>query len=108
MSDFGSRGLIVSFSDLLADAALFTSFDAIIAADGEGIIRLWNPGAERIFGYSSDRAIGQSLDVIIPERLRMRHWDDYRQVMETGKSRYGYADVPSAPGVSKDGVMVSI
>jgi PAS domain S-box-containing protein len=98
----------VSFSDLLADAVLSTSSDAIIAADGEGIIRFWNPGAERIFGYSSDRAVGQSLDIIIPERLRMRHWEGYRQVMETGKSRYGYADVLSVPGVSKDGVMVSI
>jgi PAS domain S-box-containing protein len=98
----------VSLSDLFADAALSTSSDAIIAADEERIIRFWNHGAERIFGYSTDRTVGQSLDIIIPERLRMRHWDGYHQVMEKRKSRYGNADVLSVPGVSKDGVMVSI
>jgi PAS domain S-box-containing protein len=60
----------MSFSDTLAKAVLSTSFDAIIAADEEGIIRFWNPGAEHIFGYARDAAIGRSLDIIIPERLR--------------------------------------
>jgi len=57
----------MSFSDILAKAVLSTSSDAIIAADKEGTIRFWNPGAERIFGYARHDAIGQSLDIIIPE-----------------------------------------
>ena len=63
--------------------------DAIIAADAGGSIVLWNPAAERIFGYTESEALGQSLDLIIPERLRHRHWEGYRQVMKSGQSRYG-------------------
>ena len=73
-----------------------------------GIIRFWNPGAERIFGYRSADAIGQSLDIIIPERLRKRHWDGYRRVIKTGESRYGEGDVLAVPGIKKDGAGVSI
>ena len=68
----------MNYSDMLARALLGTSSDAIIAADKDGIVRFWNPGAERIFGYTSEDAIGQSLDIIIPERLRKRHWDGYQ------------------------------
>ena len=60
----------MTYSDLLAKAVLATTSDAIIAADKANIVRFWNPGAERIFGYTRDEAIGQSLDIIIPERLR--------------------------------------
>ena len=67
---------------VLADAVLRTNSDAIVASDKDGIIRFWNPGAERIFGYTSGDAIGQSLDIIIPERLRARHWLGYRQVID--------------------------
>jgi PAS domain S-box-containing protein len=63
--------------------------DAILYADREGIIRLWNQGAERIFGFSAAEAIGQSLDLIIPERHRQRHWDGYHQTMATGVTKYG-------------------
>ena len=98
----------MSLSDTLADAVLSTNSDAIIAADREGIIRFWNPGAERIFGYASGAAIGQSLDIIIPERLRKRHWDGYRQVIETGESRYGQGDILAVPGIREDGSGVSI
>ena len=59
--------------------------DAVIFADKEGIIRLWNSGAESIFGYSPDEALGQSLDLIVPEKLRDRHWEGYRRVMATGR-----------------------
>ena len=98
----------MSFSDTLAEALLSTSSDAIIAADKEGIIRFWNPGAERIFGYASGAAIGQSLDIIIPERLRKRHWDGYYRVIKSGESRYGHGDILAVPAVTKDGVGVSI
>jgi len=65
--------------------------DAILYADRDGIIRLWNRGAERIFGFSAAEALGQSLDLIIPEPQRQRHWDGYRQTMATGTTRYGTA-----------------
>jgi len=98
----------VLLSDLLAEAILSTRSDAIIAADRDGIIHFWNPGAGRLFGYSREEAITHSLDLIIPERLRQRHWDGYRRVMETGKSRYGEGDVLSVPAVRKDGSVISV
>lgn len=93
---------------MLARALLGTSSDAIIAADKDGIVRLWNPGAERIFGYTSEDAIGQSLDIIIPERLRKRHWDGYQQVMQGGESRYGHGDILAVPSIRKDGAGISV
>lgn len=93
---------------VLADAVLRTNSDAIVAADKDGIIRFWNPGAERIFGHASGDAIGQSLDIIIPERLRARHWRGYRQVMATGESRYGHGDILAVPGIRKDGGRISL
>jgi PAS domain S-box-containing protein len=95
-------------TSVLADAVLRTNSDAIVASDKDGIIKFWNPGAERIFGYTSGDAIGQSLDIIIPERLRARHWQGYRQVMATGESRYGHGDVLAVPGLRKDGGGLSL
>lgn len=95
-------------SSVLADALLRTRSDAIVASDADGIIRFWNPGAERIFGYASDEAIGQSLDIIIPERLRARHWLGYRHVVATGESRYGHGDILAVPGIRKDGGRISL
>jgi len=81
--------------------------DAIVAADSEGKIILWNAAAERIFGHSKSEALGQTLDLIIPERLRERHWTGYRQVMHTGKTRYG-TDLLRVPAIHKDGRRLSI
>lgn len=64
------------------------SSEAIIFADREGLIRLWNRGAELIFGYASDEALGQSLDMIIPERLRRAHWDAFNRSLETGRTKH--------------------
>jgi PAS domain S-box-containing protein len=64
----------IGFLSLIAGAVLSTRSDAIIATDRQGIVRFWNPGAERVFGHSAADAIGRSLDFIIPERLRDRHW----------------------------------
>ena len=93
---------------VLEQAVLSTSSDAIIAADKEGKIFFWNPGAERIFGHTSADALGRSLDIIIPDRLRQRHWDGYREVMKSGESRYGLGDVLAVPGVAKDGRRISL
>jgi len=63
--------------------------DAIIFADREGVIRLWNARAEAVFGYTASEAIGQSLDLIIPEHLRAAHWRGYRAAIAAGRTRHG-------------------
>jgi PAS domain S-box-containing protein len=98
----------VEFLDQLPKAILSTQADAIVAADRDGLIRFWNPGAERIFGFASGEAVGQSLDLIIPERLRPRHWDGFRHTMETGHSRYGEGDLLSVPALHKGGATISV
>ena len=92
----------------VAEAVVSSGSDAIVAADRDGIIRFWNPGAERIFGHAAGEAIGRSLDLIIPERLRQRHWDGYRHTMATGKSRYGEGETLSVPALRQDGATISI
>jgi PAS domain S-box-containing protein len=98
----------MNFERQHGEALLQTMSDAIVASDRDGRITFWNPGAERIFGFSRSEAIGQSLDLIIPERLRERHWTGYTQVMRTGESRYGHGDLLSVPALRKDGTRLSI
>lgn len=81
--------------------------EAVIFADRSGIIRLWNVGAQEMFGYSAEEAIGQTLDIIIPEKLRARHWDGYHDVMETGRTRYG-RELLAVPALRKDGTRLSL
>ena len=81
--------------------------DAIIVSDPRGAITVWNPAAERMFGFSRDEALGRSLDLIIPERQRQRHWDGYEKTMETGETRYG-TQVLKVPALHKDGHTLSI
>lgn len=82
--------------------------DAIVVGDAKGVIRLWNAGAEAIFGFTAAEAVGQSMDLIIPERLRGRHWSGYEKVMATGESRYGKGDLLAVPAIRKDGQTISI
>jgi PAS domain S-box-containing protein len=82
--------------------------DAIIYADAMGRIFFWNTGAERIFGFSSNEAIGQSLDIIIPKNLRKRHWDGYQATVLSGTTRYGAGDILAVPALRKDATPVSI
>ena len=82
------------------------SSDAIMFSDRDGLIRLWNRGAEHMFGYDAVEVLGQSLDLIIPENLRGRHWDGYFRVMESGESRYS-TEMLSAPALRKDGTRIS-
>jgi PAS domain S-box-containing protein len=98
----------MAIADDLSAALLVSNADAIIAADAQGVIRFWNPGAERVFGFTAADAVGQSLDLIIPERQRDRHWRGYREVMRTGQSRYGDGDILAVPGVRKDGTRISL
>jgi PAS domain S-box-containing protein len=84
------------------------SADAIIYADARGRMRFWNAAATRIFGFAESEAIGESLDLIIPERLRPRHWQGYEHVMKGGESRYGAGDLLSVPARHKDGRQISV
>ena len=81
--------------------------DVILAADKAGIIIYWNSGAEQIFGHTADEACGRSLDLIIPETLRDRHWEGYHRVMASGETTYK-TGLLTSPGVRKDGSRVSL
>ena len=81
--------------------------DAIVASDASGAITLWNPAAQRMFGYTESEALGQSLDIIIPQRQQQRHWAGYHHTMQSGQTRYGN-DVLRVPAVHKDGHALSI
>ena len=82
--------------------------DAVVYADADGVIRFWNAAATRLFGFAEDEAIGRSLDIIIPEAQRARHWAGYNEVMKTGRSRYGSGDLLAVPGLRKDGTRISL
>ncbi|MDD2540209.1 MAG: PAS domain S-box protein [Desulfuromonadaceae bacterium] len=81
--------------------------DAILVSNQKGIINFWNSGAEHIFGYTADEAVGQLLDLIIPETLRSRHWEGYWRVMKSGETKYK-TGLLSSPGICKDGTRVSL
>lgn len=80
-----------SNNDIVAAAILASMQEAVIYADLKGIIQIWNHGAEAVFGFSSDEAVGQSVDIIIPEKLRAAHWAGFNKAVEHG-------DILSAPG----------
>ena len=81
--------------------------DAVVVADAKGVIVLWNAGAERMFGHSEAEALGKTLDIITPERLRQRHWEGYDKSMATGTTKYGN-DLLRVPAIHKDGRTMSI
>src|SRR5690606_36075352 len=97
-----------SLRSQVADAVLDGATDAIISSDAEGIIRFGNPGAGRRFGFTEAEALGRSLDIIIPDRLRARHWEGYAKVIRTGQSRYAEGDVLAVPALRKDGSQISV
>lgn len=81
--------------------------DGVVVADADGKIIFWNPGAERIFGFDASEAIGQTLDLIVPERQRERHWGGFDKTMQTGQTRYGN-DLLRVPALHKEGHPLSI
>lgn len=93
--------------DWLCRQILENSQDAIIFADRDGVIRLWNAGAAAIFGYPEEEALGQSLNLIIPENLQARHDEGYRRVMATGVTKYA-SELLAVPGLRKDGARISL
>jgi PAS domain S-box-containing protein len=82
--------------------------DGILVCDAAGQVRYWNHTAERVFGFSRAEALGASLDLIVPERLRERHWTGWKTVMATGQTRYGEGQLLAVPALHKDGRQISI
>lgn len=82
--------------------------DAILYSDRDGVIRMWNAGCERIFGFTAAEAVGRPLDIIIPENLRERHRRGHEQTMRTGQTRYGAGDMLSVPALHKEGRRISV
>ena len=80
MTTSGQAGLYRALIEDLADAMIFT--------DRDGLIRVWNAGAEAVFGHRADEIIGKSLDVLIPDRLRSAHWAGFDTAMETGQLKH--------------------
>ena len=97
----------MSDTEMIYRQIIENSQDAILFADRDGRIDLWNSGAEAIFGYKKEEVLGKSLDLIIPEKLRQRHWEGYYKVMETGQSRYG-KELLKVPALRKDGTSISV
>ena len=88
-------------------ALVNTVGDGVMASDASGAITLWNPACVRMFGFTEAEALGQSLDLIIPQRQQKPHWDGYHKTMATGITKYGN-DVLRVPAVNKDGNTLSI
>ena len=80
MTTSGQAGLFRALIEHLADALIFT--------DRDGLIRVWNSGAEVVFGHRADEIIGKSLDVLVPDRLRSAHWAGFDTAMETGQLKH--------------------
>jgi PAS domain S-box-containing protein len=91
----------------LAAAVVREAAEAIVVASPDGTIQLWNRGAERVFGYPASEAVGASLDLIIPEKLRTRHWEGYDKTMATGSTKYG-DQLLKVPATHRDGRRMSI
>jgi len=82
--------------------------DAVLVSGRDGLIKAWNEGCARLFGFGEQEAIGQSMDLIIPERLRGRHWQGWDHTMETGTTRYGGGQLLAVPAAHKDGRTLSV
>lgn len=101
------KGIIMSNTEMIYRQIIENSQDAILFANRDGIIELWNSGAEVIFGYTKEEVQGKNLDLIVPEKFRQRHWDGYQKIMKTGKSRYG-KELLKVPAIRKDGTRISV
>lgn len=99
--------MFVPGSEWIYKKIIDASQDAIIMADKNGILRLWNDGAQSIFGYSADEAVGKTLDLIIPDRFRERHWIGYTEVIATSVTKYSKSML-AVPALRKDGTRISI
>jgi nitric oxide dioxygenase len=92
----------------LAERLLDGSPDAILICDPAGMVRYWNAAAERIFGFPVTEVLGESMNLIIPERFRARHWAAWEATMKTGITRYGGGQLLAVPALQKNGRQISI
>jgi PAS domain S-box-containing protein len=99
---------MTALPDDLPRRVLDGSPDAILISDHVGTVRYWNAAAERVFGFRATEALGVSMDFIIPERLRGRHWAGWETTMRTGVTRYGEGQMLAVPALHKDGRQISI
>jgi PAS domain S-box-containing protein len=81
--------------------------DAVIVADASGVVRYWNRAAEAMFGHSREDAVGANLDLIVPEKLRERHWEGFHRVMSTGETSYA-GRMLAVPAMRADGERISV
>jgi PAS domain S-box-containing protein len=107
MSDAGTRPAALQPSPWLFQRIVEAMPEAVVVTDRAGTIVFWNRAAEMMFGHSAAEASGQSLDLIIPERFRARHWAGYETVMSTGVTRYG-RELLAVPAIHKDGRRISL
>ena len=103
-----TRGSIAALRHDLPVRILDGSPDAILICDPAGMVRYWNAAAERVFGFRVTEALGVSMDLIIPERLRSRHWAGWGVTMRTGTTRYSEGQLLAVPALHKDGRQISI
>ena len=103
-----TRSSIAALPHDLPVRILDGSPDAILICDHAGTVRYWNVAAERVFGFRVTEALGVSMNLIIPERLRVRHWAGWEITMSTGLTRYGEGQVLAVPALHKDGRQISI
>lgn len=89
------------------EALVAASGDAVVLTDAAGLVTVWNPAAERIFGFTAAEAMGRSLDMMVPERHCRRHWDAWAKTMETGHTRYGH-ELLRVPALHKEGHTLSV
>jgi PAS domain S-box-containing protein len=104
----GEAAVLSASEQAIAQAALAPGPHAVVSADREGIIRDWNETAEHIFGHSAGQAIGQSLDLIVPEEERANHWRNFRRVMANGLLNYRPDHVLDVEGLRRDGTRVRL
>jgi len=107
LSDTKGGTAALAITDELLAAVTRITGDGVVIADADGRIAFWNVAAERIFGWPPADAIGESLDLIIPERNRSAHWSGYEKTMATGETRYGN-DLLRVPALHRDGSRRSI
>lgn len=103
-----TRGPLGALPQDLPVRILDGSPDAILICDRAGVVRYWNAAAERVFGFSATEALGASMNLIIPERLRVRHWAGWEAAMTTGVTRYGEGQLLAVPALHKDNRQISI
>jgi len=104
----GEVAIVSASEQAIAQAALAPGPHAIVSADREGVIRDWNETAEHIFGHSAGQAIGQTLDLVVPEEERADHWRNFRRVMATGLLSYRPDHVLDVEGLRRDGTRVML